>query len=87
MTQGGTAISWNGIYIAEAARLAPEGRVGAVTGGISFFTFMAVMAAPLMFSGLVSLTHSYGTAFAALGLCTLASAVALLLREFARGRT
>ena len=34
---GATAVGWNGVYLAEVARLAPEGRIATVTGGTQFF--------------------------------------------------
>ena len=37
MVVSATAMSWHGILLSEAARLAPPGRVGAVTGGVLSF--------------------------------------------------
>jgi predicted MFS family arabinose efflux permease len=36
---GGTAVAWNGITLAQLARLAPAGRAAEVTGGTFFITF------------------------------------------------
>ena len=43
---GATAVGWNGVFLAEVARLAPEGRVAIVTGGTQFFTFAGVLIGP-----------------------------------------
>ena len=34
---GVTASGWNGVFLAEVARLAPEGRVGEATGAVLMF--------------------------------------------------
>ncbi len=41
---GATAVGWNGVFLAELTRLAPSGRIGDVTGGSAFFTFLGVVA-------------------------------------------
>lgn len=82
---GGTAVAWNGIWLAQVARLAPPGRAAEVTGGASFITFGGVTIAPLVFSFLLHLAGSYAIAYGAIGLLTLASGLAFVLREFRRG--
>src|SRR3546814_5640544 len=37
---GGCAIGWNGVYLAEVARQAPEGQAGYATGGTLAITFL-----------------------------------------------
>lgn len=73
---GGTAVGWNGVYLAEVARLAPADKVGAVTGATSMYTYGGVLAVPTIFALIVAQTDSYaaGFFFAAL----LASAGAIL---------
>jgi MFS family permease len=61
---GATAVGWNGVFLAEVARLAPEGRVAVLTGGTQFFTFAGVLIGPPLFGAIVSLTGSYGNGFA-----------------------
>jgi len=56
---GATAIGWNGIYLAEAARLAPDGQVGAATGGALFFTYLGVVLGPPIFAAVATGTDSY----------------------------
>ncbi|MFN4091107.1 MAG: MFS transporter, partial [Alphaproteobacteria bacterium] len=72
-----TAVSWHGVLIAEVARLAPPGRVGAMTGGVLAFGDAAALVLPLLFSGLLVATGSYGIGFAVAGVPALAIAVYL----------
>jgi MFS family permease len=66
-----TALSWHGIVLSEAARLAPEGQRGAVTGGVLSFGQLGAMLMPLVYSGLLSLTGSYGVGFILCGVPAL----------------
>ena len=76
---GATAVGWNGVYLAEVARLAPSGLIGPATGGCLFFTFLGVVVAPLLFHLALVLSGSYATAYAAFGLPSLAVGARLLL--------
>ena len=76
---GGTAVAWNGVYLAQIARLAPPGRAGEVTGGTAFITFSGVMATPAAFSAIVSATGSYGLAFAAVAVLTLVAGLSFFV--------
>ncbi|MBI5911811.1 MAG: MFS transporter [Betaproteobacteria bacterium] len=60
---GASAVGWNGVYLAEAARLAPAGQVGAITGGIQFMTFLGALATPPLFGFVVGLAGGYGKAY------------------------
>jgi fucose permease len=60
---GATAVGWNGVFLAEVARLAPEGRVAFLTGGTQFFTFAGVLIGPPLFGAIASMTGSYGAGF------------------------
>src|SRR5262249_51326329 len=51
-----TALSWHGILLSEAARLAPSGQIGAVTGGVLSFGQVGAFVGPAMFSLLLGLT-------------------------------
>lgn len=73
---GTTAIGWNGVYLAEAARLAPPGKVGDATGGTLFFTFLGVVLGPPIFGLVASATDSYPMAFAFFAILTLVGGVA-----------
>ncbi|MEE8122785.1 MAG: MFS transporter [Alphaproteobacteria bacterium] len=71
---GTTAIGWNGIYLAEFARLAPPGQAGVLTGGALFITFAGVVVAPPLFGAWVAFSGSYGSGFVALAALALAGA-------------
>jgi MFS family permease len=75
---GATAIGWNGLFLAEVARLAPPGAAGAVTGGALFMTFLGIVIGPSLFSLTVNATGSYRLAFAAISAVALAGGVTCL---------
>jgi hypothetical protein len=56
-----TAMSWHGILLSEAARLAPSGRAGAVTGGVLSFGQMGAFLCPSMFALLLRVTGFYAS--------------------------
>ena len=70
---GGTAIAWNGVNLAQVARLSPPGRAGEVTGGATFVTFAGVMVVPAAFSAVLSAVGSYAAGYCAVAVLTLAS--------------
>jgi MFS family permease len=61
---GLTGLSWNGVYLAEVAAIAPAGAAGAATGGALSITFLGIVLGPALFSAVVSLSGSYTSAFA-----------------------
>jgi hypothetical protein len=63
MVVSATAMSWHGITLSEAARLAPPGRVGAVTGGVLSFGQIGALASPAVFSLLLGLTAGYSASW------------------------
>jgi len=75
---GASAIGWNGVYLAEVARLSPPGEVGMVTGGALLFTFTGALAGPPLFLSLLSSTGSYSISFAALSALPLVTGLSLL---------
>ena len=58
-----TALSWHGILLSEIARLAPEGQVGGVTGGVLAFTSIAMMIYPAVYGIILAYTGSYEIGF------------------------
>jgi MFS family permease len=60
---GATAIGWNGVHMAELARLAPPHLVSDVTSAANLFGFIGSICGPLAFTLLVSWSGSYGLAF------------------------
>jgi MFS family permease len=73
-----TAMSWHGVLLAEAARLAPEGMRGAATGGVLSFGQTGALLMPLAYALLLSLTGSHGLGFVLSGLPALMVGIALL---------
>lgn len=68
---GTTSTSWNGVYLAEIARLAPAGRIGDATAGSTILTFGGYLVAPILFAIAVPVVGSYGACFAALAVVAL----------------
>lgn len=81
---GATATGWNGVYLAEVARLAPLGLAGVVTGGTLFFTFSGALSGPAAFAGVAALTHDLGAGYWAIGIVLFALGAFLLRRQAAR---
>ncbi|MDE2086312.1 MAG: MFS transporter [Xanthomonadaceae bacterium] len=77
---GATATGWNGIYLAEVARLAPPGQAGAVTGGTLSFTYAGVVVGPALFAWVASLGGSLSRGYLALGATLALAGLVLLLR-------
>lgn len=77
---GASAIGWNGVYLAEVARQAPQGQASLATGGTLAFTFLGVVLGPPLFGALSGLFGSYRAGYAALAVPTLVCCV-LLLRQ------
>lgn len=65
---GGTAAGWNGVLMAEAARLAAPGRTGEAAGGVLAVAFAGVVVGPSLLGLLISTAGSYALGFAILGL-------------------
>ncbi len=60
---GFAAVGWNGVFMAEIARLAPSGAIGAATGAVLFVTFAGILVGPPIFTGLQALTGAYTSSF------------------------
>jgi MFS family permease len=73
-----TAMSWHGILLSETARLAPAGRIGAVTGGVLSFGQIGAFAGPSLFSLLLHLTGDYGAGWAVCAIPALWVGISLL---------
>lgn len=76
---GGTAVAWNGMYLAETARLAPEGKVGLTAGGIIVFLSLGGLFGPAIFALVASLTGTYHLGFVLFSLPLFAAGVRLLM--------
>ncbi len=75
---GAAAIGWNGVFLAEVARIAPSGTVAAATGAALFMTYAGVVAGPPAFSYLAT-RFGYGPAFTAASVMMTLMALALLV--------
>lgn len=81
---GATALGWNGVFHAEAARLSPQGMASVVAAGTTFFVFAGVLVGPAAFTAAHGFVGSYSHTFLmvpavsalALGLMVLAHRVA-----------
>jgi MFS family permease len=63
---GASATGWNGVFLAEVARLAPPGMASAATGGALAVTFLGVVLGPALFGLLSSAFDSYRAGYLAL---------------------
>jgi MFS family permease len=76
---GATAGGWGGVVTAQAARLAPPGRVGPVASGVMAFNYLGVMLGPPVLGLVLALTGSFFIALASVALvAALGGASALL---------
>ncbi|MBM3555997.1 MAG: MFS transporter [Alphaproteobacteria bacterium] len=80
LVYGGTAVAWNGVFLAQVARHASPARAGEITGGTSFFTYGGVTIVPAVFSAILAATGSYAIAFAVVAVPTTISGLAFLRR-------
>ena len=78
IVMGATAVGWNGVMLAETARIAPEGQVGGATAAVSFAFALTMLVAPPAFSVLVWLTGGYAAGFLLCALAALGGAAAML---------
>jgi MFS family permease len=76
---GVTVVSWNGVFLAALASLAPQGQVGHITSAGTFVIFMGYVVSPLAMSGVVTATGSYSVGFGLAGLVPAATAAVLML--------
>lgn len=72
-----TAMSWHGVLLAEAARLAPPGMRGGATGGVLSFGQIGGLLLPLIYALMLYLTGSHGLGFALCGLPALIVGIVL----------
>jgi MFS family permease len=78
---GLTASGWNGLFLAEVARLAPAGRVSEATGGVMIASFAGLVLGPPLFGLLVAWSGSYVPGFLTMAAASLAGAALLIRRR------
>ncbi len=76
---GATAVGWNGVFLAEVARLAPKDKISEATGACLFFTFLGVVCSPPLFNLALSLAGGYAGAYALFGVPSLLVGARLLV--------
>jgi MFS family permease len=81
---GAVAIGWNGVYLAEVARVAKPEFAGMVTGGSLFFTFAGILIGLPAFSLLVEKSGSYPLGFGIIAVATFVCGIVLLLSHNSR---
>ncbi|WP_158515197.1 MFS transporter [Bordetella sp. H567] len=83
------AASWNGIYLAEIARLSPPEKIVEATSASVLISFLGYFVGPSLFSLLVTLTGDYQTPFfvVAIQLALMAALQLTVLRRRARTHT
>jgi len=60
---GACTLGWNGVYIAELARAAPDGAVAQATGASLSFAYSGAVVVPPLFALVQGLSGSYAVAF------------------------
>jgi predicted MFS family arabinose efflux permease len=63
-----SAVGWNGVYLAEAARLAPAGQVAAATSGSISTLYFGALIGPSLFATAYGFVGSYAATFGLLGI-------------------
>ena len=75
---GASAIGWNGVFVAEVARIAPNGNIAQATGATLGMTYFGVVVGPFIYWAIVTLTASYAIAYGAIGVCALTAGLVCL---------
>jgi MFS family permease len=78
---GASAIGWNGVYMAEVARVSPPGLIASTTGASLFFTYLGGIACPSGFAYVIMATESYQYGFIIFGVLALVTSLNLLFRK------
>ena len=78
---GASAIGWNGVYVAEVARIAPGGEVALATGASLGMTYFGVVVGPLAFWLVIALSESYVLAYTLVGIFTGAAAMTYFRKD------
>ncbi len=78
---GASAIGWNGVYMAEVARVSPPGMIASTTGASLFFTYLGGIVCPSGFAFVILATESYQYGFIIFGLLALVVSLNLLFSK------
>ncbi len=74
---GLTASGWNGVFLAEVARLAPAGRIAEATGGVLTASYAGLLLAPLVIATVANWA-TLSASYLVLAGCVLAGTLAVL---------
>lgn len=74
---GLTASGWNGVFLAEIARLAPQDRIGETTGAVLTASYAGLLIAPAVVS-VIDAVAGLGAAFVVLAVLAFCGTLALL---------
>ncbi|MFZ4808376.1 MAG: MFS transporter [Hyphomicrobiaceae bacterium] len=74
---GLTASGWNGVFLAEVARLAPDGRVAEVTGAVLMASYTGLLVGPVLIAALAAV-GTLSLSFACLAAATLLATLGLV---------
>lgn len=66
------AVGWNGVYMAEMARLAPKGMISAATGAGLVLSFAGILVGPPLFTALHAGLGSYTATFGVFSVVSMA---------------
>jgi MFS family permease len=77
---GAAAAGWNGVYLAEVARIVPQDRIAAATGATVFCTYFGLVVGPALFS-LGIAQGGYSLAYGGLAVASLIGAAAVFVRR------
>lgn len=78
---GAATLGWNGVYIAELARVAPPGKVAMATGASLFCAYFGAVTAPPVFAWVLSMGGGYTAGYLMLAALALAGVVSLIYRR------
>ncbi len=76
---GASAVGWNGLFLAEVARLSPQGKVSVATSGAMVWNFAGILIGPALFALIYRVNGSYTFTFGLLSLFAMGSLVFFLL--------
>lgn len=84
---GATCMGWNGVHMAELARVSPDELIGEVTSGASLFGFVGSICGPLAFAIIASRTGSFTWPFVLIAAQLAAFGLFSIWRLVLRGRS
>lgn len=75
---GAVTLGWNGVYIAELARVAPPGQVAMATGASLLCAYFGAVVAPPVFALVLAVTGNYTVGFSLLAMLAAAGVASLM---------